>query len=220
MPTVYYIGDSTVARNNFRSYPQTGMSQGLHLFLSEKVIISSHAKNGRSTKSFIDEGRFPAVEEGMQEGDFLFIQFGHNDSKPDEARHTDPDTTFQDNLRFFIAAARRKGVHPLLITPIGRRLFDENGNFKPGSHGAYPDAIRKVAAETGTPLVDLTAVTEKFLAETGDEPTKPLFMWPIDNTHLKPEGAMKMAQFLAAGLEKLGEPYAGLLAGTDEGPGV
>ncbi len=216
MPTVYYIGDSTVARNNIYSYPQTGMSQGLSLYLSQRVTIISHAKNGRSTKSFLDEGRFAPVEQAMGPGDYLFIQFGHNDEKPDLARHTDAATTFQDNLRLFIAAARKKGAYPVLITPIARRHFGMDGKFCPGSHGAYPDAIRQVAAKTNTPLIDLTAMTEAYLAQLGDEPSKPLFMWPKDNTHLKPEGAVKMAGFLAQGLEALGEPYASLLAGANE----
>lgn len=220
MQTVHYIGDSTVARNNIHSYPQTGMSQGLQLYLKESIRIVSYAKNGRSTKSFLDEGRFEPVEQAMQPGDFLLIQFGHNDEKPDAARHTDPETTFRDNLRLFARAAKERGVNPILITPISRRLFDENGNFLPGSHGAYPAAVKSVAAEMGIPVIDLTAVTEDYLAELGDEPSKPLFMWPKDNTHLKPEGAVKMAGFLARGLEALGAPYRELLAGDDEGAGI
>ncbi len=217
MPTVYYIGDSTVARNNIRTYPQTGMSQGLTLYLSEGVTVSCHAKNGRSTKSFLDEGRFETVERAMKPGDFLFIQFGHNDEKPDPARHTDPDTTFRENLIRFADAARAAGAYPVLITPIARRLFDDQGNFRFGSHGPYPEAVRQLGARIGVPVIDLTAATEAYLAELGDAPSKPLFMWPKDNTHLKPEGAVKMAGFLAEGLEKLGTPYADLLAGPDEG---
>ena len=220
MTTVHYIGDSTVARNNIHSYPQTGMSQGLRLYLKEAVTLRSYAKNGRSTKSFLDEGRFGPVEAAMQPGDFLFIQFGHNDEKDDPARHTDPETTFQDNLRLFIQTARRKGAKPVLLTPIARRLFDEQGNFRPGSHGAYPDAMRALAKAENVPLIDLTAMTENFLPRLGDEPSKPLFMWPKDNTHLKPEGAVKMAGFVAEGLRQLGGEYAELLAGTDEGAGI
>ncbi len=220
MITVHYIGDSTVARNNIHSYPQTGMSQGLGLYLKEAVTIRSYAKNGRSTKSFLDEGRFGPVEAAMEPGDFLLIQFGHNDEKADPARHTDPDTTFQENLRLFIRAAREKGARPVLITPIARRLFDEAGNFLPGSHGEYPGAMRRLAAMENVPLVDLTAATEAFLAGLGDENSKPLFMWPKDNTHLKPEGAVAMAGFLAEGLRSLGGEYADLLAGTDEGAGI
>ena len=220
MITVHYIGDSTVARNNIHSYPQTGMSQGLQLYLKESVSIVSYAKNGRSTKSFLDEGRFGPVKEAMQAGDFLFIQFGHNDEKDDPARHTDPAGSFRDNLRLFIGAARESGAHPVLITPIGRRLFDENGTFLPGSHGAYPAAVKAVAAQENVPVIDLTAATEAFLAALGDEPSKPLFMWPKDNTHLKPEGAVQMAGLLARGLAELGGIYTALLAGTDEGAGV
>lgn len=217
MTTVYYIGDSTVARNNIHSYPQTGMSQGLHLYLKETVRIESHAKNGRSTKSFLDEGRFAPVEAAMRPGDFLFIQFGHNDEKADEARHTDPDTTFRQNLTLFVDAAKKAGACPVLITPIARRLFDEAGNFLPGSHGVYPSAVKAAAAEAGVPVIDLTSATEAFLARLGDEPSKPLFVWPKDNTHLKPEGAVTMAGFLAEGLKALGSPYADLVAGLDEG---
>lgn len=218
MPNVHYIGDSTVARNNFRSYPQTGMSQGLHLYLKESVRIISYAKNGRSTKSFLDEGRFPAVEQAMEPGDFLFIQFGHNDEKPDEARHTDPDTTFRDNLRLFIRAARKAGAHPVLITPIARRLFDEDGKFLPGSHGAYPDAIKTVGREWAVPVIDLTGATEKLVADLGDEDSKPLYVWPKDDTHLKYEGAVRYAGLLAEGLAGLGGIYADLLADENEGP--
>ena len=219
MITVHYIGDSTVARNNIHSYPQTGMSQGLALYVKERVRVESYAKNGRSTKSFLDEGRFAPVEERMRPGDLLFIQFGHNDEKDDPARHTDPDTTFRDNLRLFIEAARRKGAYPVLITPIARRLFNGEGEFRPGSHGAYPDAMRQVAKRYAVALVDLTAATEEYLAELGDEPSKPLFMWPKDNTHLKPEGAVKMAGLLAEGLKSLGGVYADVLAGPEEGAG-
>ncbi len=220
MATVHYIGDSTVARNNIHSYPQTGMSQGLSLYLKEAVIVRSYAKNGRSTKSFLDEGRFRPVEAAMEPGDFLFIQFGHNDEKDDPARHTDPETTFRENLLLFIRSARAHGARPVLITPIARRLFDKEGHFRPGSHGAYPDAVRRLAAEEAVALIDLTAATEAFLAQLGDAPSKPLFMWPKDNTHLKPEGAVKMACLLAEGLAKLGGEYAQLLAGPDEGAGV
>lgn len=220
MVTVHYIGDSTVARNNIHSYPQTGMSQGLGLYLKEAVRIISYAKNGRSTKSFLDEGRFAPVEAAMAPGDFLFIQFGHNDEKEDPARHTDPEGSFRDNLRHFLTAARKTGAHPVLITSIARRLFDEHGAFLPGSHGAYPEAVRQVGRQEAVPVIDLTAETERFLAELGDEPSKPLFMWPKDNTHLKPEGAVKMAGFLAEGLANLGGVYAQLLAGTDEGAGI
>ncbi len=217
MPTIYYIGDSTVARNTIHTYPQTGMSQGLARYTARDVRIDSHAKNGRSTKSFLDEGRFAPVEAAMGEGDLLLIQFGHNDEKADEARHTDPDTTFRENLRLFVNAARKAGAYPVLLTPIARRLFDENGKFLPGSHGAYPEAMRQLGESLNVPVIDLTTQTEAWLAELGDEKSKPLFVWPKDNTHLKPEGAVRMAGFVARGLEALGEPYSALLAKPEDG---
>lgn len=211
MKQIYYIGDSTVAFNKIHTYPQTGMSQGLPLYLKDGVQVISLAKNGRSTKSFLDEGLFEPARTGMMPGDFLFIQFGHNDEKDDPARHTDPNGSFRDNLRYFIGEARARGAFPVLITPIARRQFDENGVFRPGSHGPYPEAVRQVGLEENVPVADLTALTESYLAQLGDEPSKPLFVWPKDNTHLKAEGAVRMAGFLASELERFGGVYADLL---------
>ncbi len=211
MKKIYYIGDSTVAVNFIQTYPQTGMAQGLQLYVKPEVRIVSLAKNGRSTTSFLEEGRLEPVRKHIAPGDFLFIQFGHNDNKNDPARFTDPNTDFRDNLRIFIRTAREAGAYPLLITPIARRKFDEKGVFLPGSHEAYPDAIRQVGLQEQVPVADLTALTEAWLPTVGDEESKPYFMWPKDNTHLKPVGAVKMAGFLAAELERLGGPYAELL---------
>lgn len=216
MNKIYYIGDSTVAFNKIHTYPQTGMSQGLPLYLKDGVQVISLAKNGRSTKSFLEEGLFEPARQGMEAGDYLLIQFGHNDEKDDPARHTDPEGSFRVNLRYFIDQARQRGAYPVLITPIARRLFDENGCFRPGSHGAYPEAVRQVGREEAVPVADLTALTEAFLAELGDEASKPLFVWPKDNTHLKAEGAVRMAGFLAAELERFGGVYAQLLDRGEE----
>ncbi len=211
MKKLFYIGDSTVAVNKIHTYPQTGMAQGLCWYLRDDVQVVSLAQNGRSTKSFLDEGLFVPAQEGMEPGDFLLIQFGHNDEKPDEARHTEPYGTYSDNLRFFIRTARERGAHPLLITPIARRLFDEQGAFRPGSHGAYPQAMRDVGAEMKVPVADLTAITEDYLAQLGDEASKPLFVWPKDNTHLKVDGAVRMAGLLAQEMRRIGGVYAQLL---------
>ena len=212
MRRIFYIGDSTVQLNKIDTYPQTGMSQALVRYTAPDVTVMPHGRNGRSTKSFLDEGRFVPVQERLGPGDFLFIQFGHNDEKrQDPSRYTEPFGAFQDNLRFFIREARAKGAYPVLITPIARRLFDEAGRFLPGSHGDYPRAIREVGQREQVPVADLTALTEAYLADLGDEPSRPLFVWPKDNTHLKPEGAVKMAGFLAGELKRFGPPYSGLL---------
>lgn len=217
MNRIFYIGDSTVQLNKFDTYPQTGMSQVLELFLAPGVRVMPHGKNGRSTKSFLDEGLFRPVQEQLEPGDFLLIQFGHNDEKADEARHTDPYGSYQDNLRFFIAEARSRGAYPVLVTPIARRLFDDEGNFRPGSHGEYPEAMRQVGREENVPVAELTALTEAYLAQLGDEASKPLFVWPVDNTHLKYDGAYAMAGFLARELERFGSPYRELLYVPEKG---
>ena len=211
MATVFYIGDSTVTYNRIDSWPQQGMSNALGLYLKEGVTLSPHGRNGRSTKSFLDEGAFDAVIQKMQAGDFLLIQFGHNDEKDDPLRHTDPQTSYKKNLTFFIRRAREKGAYPVLITSIARRFFDEAGNFRPGSHGLYPEAVRELGRELGVPVADLTSITEEYLARVGDNPSKGWFMWPKDNTHLKPEGAMIMASFLAQELRRMGSPYSDIL---------
>ena len=211
MSAIYYIGDSTVQFNKIDTYPQTGMSQVLHLYLKDHIRVEPHGKNGRSTKSFLDEGRFRPVQEQMGKGDYLFVQFGHNDEKADPARHTDPFGSYRENLMFFVEEARKRGTLPVLITPIARRLFDETGAFRPGSHGDYPEAMRTLGSELGVPVADLTALTETYLAQLGDEASKPLFVWPVDNTHLKYDGAVKMAGFLASELKRFGPPYDTIL---------
>lgn len=210
MKRVFYIGDSTVQLNKIDTYPQTGMSQVLELFMAPDVRVEAHGKNGCSTKSFLDQGLFAPVQEQMGEEDFLLIQFGHNDNKDDPLRHTDPYGSYQENLRFYIREARCKGAYPVLVTPISRRYFDEMGNFYP-SHGEYPEAMRQVGQQEAVPVADLTALTEAFLTELGDEASKPLFIWPKDNTHLKYEGAVKMCELLCAELSRFGAPYAKLL---------
>ena len=190
MAKILYAGDSTVKFNKIDSYPQTGMSQALLLYLREGVEMHSFsfAQNGRSTKSFIAEGRLEAIEREIGPGDVLLVQFGHNDAKKgDPSRYTRPETDFQENLLKFAKVAREHQAHVVFITPIARRLFDEKGVFQPGSHGAYPAAMKQAALWS-----------------------RPLFVWPKDNTHLKYEGAVIMAGFLSRELRKLGEPYRSL----------
>ena len=211
MIKVFYIGDSTVQLNKIDTYPQTGMSQVLHLFLRNDVLVCPHGKNGRSTKSFLDEGRFEPVRSAMGPGDVLLIQFGHNDEKDDPLRHTDAFGSYQEHLRHYIDAARTAGAHPVLITPIARRLFDAEGKFRPGSHGDYPEAVRQLGREAGVPVADLTALTENLVAALGDEGSKPLYVWPKDNTHLKYEGAVRFAGMLISELVRFGSPFAELM---------
>lgn len=215
MKRIFYIGDSTVQFNKIDTYPQTGMSQVLELFTAPGVQVCSHGKNGRSTKSFLDEGLFEPVKQQMGQGDLLLIQFGHNDEKDDPLRHTEPYGSYRENLRLFIDTARSVGAYPVLITPIARRLFDADGNFRPGSHGEYPEAMRRLGAQLDVPVADLTTITEAYLAELGDAASKPLFVWPKDNTHLKYDGAVRMVSFLCGELARMGAPYRGVLYAPD-----
>ena len=217
MNRIFYIGDSTVQFNKIDTYPQTGMSQALELFTAPGIRVEHHGKNGRSTKSFLDEGRFEPVRREMGQGDLLLIQFGHNDEKADPLRYTEPYGSYQENLRHFIEAARQAGAYPVLVTPIARRLFDADGVFHPGSHGEYPEAMRQLGAAMDVPVADLTTKTEAFLAELGDEASKPLFVWPKDNTHLKYEGAIRMVKFLCEELDRMGGVYAAVLYRPDSG---
>lgn len=224
MRTIYWVGDSTVQTNDATTYPQTGIGQIFPLFLQEDVCVVNHAKNGRSTKSFLDEGRFLPVMEKMQEGDFLFIQFGHNDEKKeDPLRYTDPATTFRENLRFFIRSARERGAIPVLITPLERRSFTEDGCLSEGAHGAYGEAIRQTAEAENTALIDLLAMSRRALGQAGEERSRDWYMnlepgrytscpeGKTDNTHLKQEGAVLFAGMIAKGMKELGGIYKALL---------
>lgn len=223
MKKVIWVGDSTVAFNGADTYPQTGIGQEFDRYLKREYVVFDFAKNGASSKSFYHEGRFAAAEEIMEEGDFLFIQFGHNDEKPDEERHTDPDTTYQEYLMRYISSAREKGAVPVLITPLSRRLFQGDGTIQ-NSHGAYPAAVKALAEREHLALVDLTEKSRVLYERTGDMASRKWFMYfpagtyenyaeeKTDNTHLHYEGAVKMAGLVAEGLRELGGMYAEMLS--------
>lgn len=227
MARIYYAADSIVAQKNVFTYPETGIGQALPLYLKRNVYLQNHAENGRSTKSFIDESRLAAIYNDIREGDFLFIQFGHNDEKQsDPNRYTEAYGDYQVNLEKFINVARNRNAHPVLITPLCRRQFDENGVLS-DTHGEYPEAMRQVAKRLDVPLIDLCSLSFETVNKAGDEASKKWFMnFPAglyenypqgkeDNSHLRPEGAMYFAGMIAKELEKLGGIYADLLL---EGP--
>ena len=137
-PRIFWAGDSTVKQNDFTSYPQCGIGQGFSLFVKKEILIVNRAENGRSTKSFIDEGRLDYIRENIRKGDFLFVQFGHNDEKNDPLRYTDPQGSFKENLRTFIKVAHDIGAYPLLITPLYRRIFESEGKLVDNTHLTYP----------------------------------------------------------------------------------
>ena len=230
MRKIFYIGDSTVQFNKIDTYPQTGMSQVLPIFTAEGITVCPHAKNGRSTKSFLDEGRFRPVQQEMGEGDFLFIQFGHNDEKQaDPNRYTEAYGDYQVNLEKFVNVARNRKAYPVLITPLCRRQFDESGVLQ-DTHGEYPEAMRQVAKRLDVPLIDLCTLSFDIVAKSGNEESKKWFMnFPAglypnfpdgkeDNSHLRPEGAMYFAGIIANELKKLGGIYEDLLLEAPDKP--
>lgn len=195
--TIFMIGDSTMANKSLEGNNQErGWGHVLGGFFSEDIVVDNHAVNGRSSKSFIDEGRWEVVLNKMKPGDYVFIQFGHNDEKPKPDRHTDPGTTFDANLKRFVEEARAKGGIPVLFNSIVRRNFRVNENAvtdddfrkdkleeaKEGevlidTHGEYLNSPRNVAKELNVPFVDMNKLTHDLVQGMGAEASKKLFMW-------------------------------------------
>ena len=222
---IFYAGDSTCAKYSIINFPKTGIGQGLELYVKPEVIIDNHAVGGRSTKSFIDEGRLQVIEENIGKGDFLFIQFGHNDIKEwDEKRYTTPYGTYKEYLKKYTQVARNAGAIPVLITPASRRCFVDAWKLEEKTRLTdYADGMRQVAEEEQVGLVDLYTKSRAKLEEAGAVETTKWYMhlakgeYPscpdgiMDDTHFKPEGARIFAGLVAEGLKELGGIYAELL---------
>ena len=216
--TIFMIGDSTMANKSLKNGNiERGWGQMLPEFLIGDVRVDNHAMNGRSSLSFINEGRWDAVLAKLKKGDYVFIQFGHNDEKASEKLHTDPGTTFDDNLRRFVRETREKGAYPVLFNSIVRRNFPPEGVTEPkgsyevegnvlvDTHGEYLNSPRRVAEEMDVPFVDLNKLTHDLVVDLGVEKSKSLFMWvpagiydfcpkgKIDNTHLNIYGGKVVA---------------------------
>jgi len=207
MPTIFLAGDSTVTDQVSGQYPCTGWGQVLPLFFHDGIAVANHARSGRSTKSFIAEGRLENIWRQIRPGDYLLIQFGHNDQKTDE-RGTDPFTTYQDNLKVYLEGAKKVGAAPVLITPVQRRHFNDDGQLI-DTHGPYLEAMKQVAEEEQVPLIDLAAKSKRLIEQLGDEESKRLFMrispgeyehYPNglqDDTHFQERGAIRIAELVA-----------------------
>lgn len=221
--TVHLVGDSTMAQKVVGKRPETGWGEALQQYFDrDRVRVENHARNGRSTRTFLSEGRWQAVVDQLRPGDHVFIQFGHNDaSREKEDRYTPPGD-YRRNLVRFVAEARARGAVPVLFTPVMRRRFDASGTFY-DAHGEYPDIVRAVAAEHGVPLVDMHRSSERVLRAYGAEASKRLFLhlrpgenanYPQgleDNTHFSPLGAEVMASLAVEDLRALPIPLATLL---------
>ncbi len=208
--TIYTIGDSTMAnKKNPEQNPEYGWVQVIQQFFNENAIIDNRAVNGRSSKSFISEGRWEDVLKTLTEGDYVFIQFGHNDQKVNDAsRYTNPHTTYRYNLIRYVLETREKGAIPILMSSIVRRNFNEYGALI-DTHGEYPLETRLVALEYNVPFIDMQLLTEELEVSYGVEDSKKLHLhfepgeepyYPEgkhDDTHLSELGATEVAKLAA-----------------------
>jgi lysophospholipase L1-like esterase len=213
--TIYTIGDSTMANKpEPDKNPERGWGQVLGQFFDENVIIKNHAVNGRSTKSFKETGLWKPVLDSLKKGDYLLIQFGHNDGKEtDPARYTNPQTAYRYNLIQYVEEARAKGAIPILLSSIARRKFNEQGTLL-DAHGNYTLITRLVAQETKVPFIDMQYLTENLEVKYGVEGSKKLHLHYLpneipyypegkkDDTHLSVIGATEIAKIFIEEVKK------------------
>ncbi|WP_066220156.1 rhamnogalacturonan acetylesterase [Formosa haliotis] len=213
--TVYMIGDSTMANKKEPEInPEFGWGQVFSTYFNNQVSVENKAVNGRSSRSFIAEGRWDSIYKYIQPGDYVFVQFGHNDQKEkDPKRFTNPFTQYRYNLERFVKDTREKGGIPILLSSIVRRNFNEYGVLI-DTHGSYPLVARMVAKDLKVPFIDLQGLTENMEIEYGVEGSKVLHLhfkpgehtyYPNgkeDDTHLSKQGATEVADLVVSALKK------------------
>ncbi|HPR32776.1 MAG TPA: T9SS type A sorting domain-containing protein [Prolixibacteraceae bacterium] len=214
-PTIYVIGDSTASEYDSDQYPRTGWAQVLQPFInSDSITVSDKAASGRSSKSYYEEkGKWDVVSQLLKSGDYLFIQFAHNDEKTD-SRHTDPETTFKDYLNMYINGAKEKGAYPVLLSSIPRNNWSGSGIQQ--AHKPYTKAMKEVADSAKVPFIDMEAGTMAYLNKKGKAyTTDSVFnnlkagIWPnyingnSDGTHLQEKGAFELCSLFMVDLQKL-----------------
>ena len=211
--TLWMIGDSTMSIKEDKAWPETGWGVPFARFFDSSVTVSNHARNGRSTRTFITEGLWEKVISRVQAGDYVFIQFGHNDEVPTKASATKPDE-FRANLERYIRETRNKKALPVLFTPVARRKFDSTGKIT-GTHDQYAAIVRTVAKEVQLPLIDMDIKSQQLLQQLGPEQSKLLFLWLApgenpnypagkqDDTHFNELGARMMAQLVLSEMKNI-----------------
>jgi DNA sulfur modification protein DndE len=212
-PVIYLAGDSTMANKVLVDNPERGWGQLLPEFFNNEILIENHAMNGRSTRSFIYEGRWDSLVNKLKKGDFVVIQFGHNDESIQKTERYCTPVEYKYNLTRFIKDVRNKGANPIICTSVQRRKFDENGVFQ-DTHGDYPGYVRELAVQLNVPLVDMQKKSEKVILEHGMEGSKKIFLHigpgvykslpdgKTDNTHFSEYGARLMASLFCEGLKE------------------
>ena len=216
---IYTIGDSTMANKpNPEKNPERGWGQMLQAYFNDEVVVINKAVNGRSTRSFIVEKRWDSIYNTLKKGDYVFIQFGHNDGKEtDPLRYTNPHTSYRYNLTRFVNETREKGANPIILSSIARRNFNEQGSLI-DKHGDYTMEARLVAEKLKVPFIDLQYLTEQMEEKYGVEGSKQLHLhykpgendfFPEgkeDNTHLSVKGANEIAAMVIEEIEKMNIP--------------
>jgi len=224
-PTVYIAGDSTVQTYRASQAPQQGWGGRIADYFTTDVIFSNRAIAGRSSKSFVVDGRLDTILSLIKPGDYLFVQFGTNDASSIPERHTDPQTTYKQYLSMYIDGARAHGATPVLVTVTPRRSFDSAGNFK-SDFPTYVAAMKELAVAKKVTLIDLTSRGIAYLNSIGAEASKNVFLYvpagkfaafpngDADNTHFQEFGASQMARLVTAGVKDSGLPIAAFIKGN------
>lgn len=195
---LFIAGDSTAAEYGPERAPQAGWGQMLQSYLDPaRFEVHNHAKGGRSTRSFIDEGRLDAIAAELGRGDALLIQFGHNDAKfEDPTRYTDPDSDYPQLLMRYVQVARDKGATPVLVTPVARLLYDFGSLLD--THARYTLAMQQLAAREHVALIDLNDRSTRWIRALGEQGARPYFLFvpeqnKADGTHFSAAGATAVA---------------------------
>jgi lysophospholipase L1-like esterase len=203
---IFIAGDSTGSIKETKAFPETGWGMPFVYFWDSTVTVVNKAKNGRSTKSFRNEGLWKQILDESSEGDYVLIQFGHNDEVPTKSSAT-TEPEFRNNLTVFISEARNKKINPILLTPVARRKFDSTGRIV-GTHDVYAQIVREVATKEIVPLIDMDKKGQQLYQQMGVENSKLLFLqlkpgehpnYPDgkeDNTHFSELGARLIAQIV------------------------
>lgn len=201
LPTIYLLGDSTVCDQPSEPYASWG--QMLPRFFDARIAIANNAESGESLRSSLNAHRLDKVLSTMKPGDYLIIQYGHNDEK-EKGDGVGAFTTYKADLKTFVAEARKRSGIPVLVTPVQRRTFDANGKIT-NSHGDYPEAVRQVAKEEKVPLIDLNEMSRTFYEALGPEKSGAAFKTG-DGTHHNNYGSYELAKCIVAGIKaaKLG----------------
>ena len=215
---LWLIGDSTMSIKDQRTYPETGWGMPFQYFFDSTITVDDRAKNGRSTRTFIEEGLWKPVVENMSEGDYVFIQFGHNDEVETKKSYTTKEQ-FAANLTRYVNESRARKAIPILITPVARRKFDASGKII-GTHDVYSQLVRDVAKNLNVPLIDLDTKAQALYQQLGPESSKYLFNYlqpgehpnypdgKQDDTHFSELGARKIAEMVLAEIRALKLPLA------------